>query len=382
VSDVKKVAALSGVQDAAGSLTVTDLHVSGTVPKQSASQFQGTSGGFRPGGFGQGGFGRGSGGQGGFFGPNNINFNSRTITGIDASKPSLAAVTPSQITKGHYLTTKEGPYAAVLSSSYADRENLSVGSTFTLGGKTFHVVGLASAPLGGNASDIYVPLATLQSLSARAGRVTTIQVQAAHASSVAAVQKEISSSFAGAQVTTSSDLAKRVTGSLTDAKNLSNTLGTALEIIGLLAALLIACLLTLSSVAKRTREIGTLRAIGWSQALVIRQISLETVLQGVLGGVLGVILGVGAAEAINAYGITLKATVPGASAASGPFGFGRFAQAPASASSSLVHVSASVSLSLILLAVLLAVVGGLVAGMVGGLRAARLRPAVALRTVE
>jgi ABC-type antimicrobial peptide transport system permease subunit len=40
-----------------------------------------------------------------------------------------------------------------------------------------------------------------------------------------------------------------------------------------------------------------------------------------------------------------------------------------------------VSTEVILLAVLLAVVGGLLAGMFGGWRAARLRPAAALRQV-
>jgi ABC-type antimicrobial peptide transport system permease subunit len=40
-----------------------------------------------------------------------------------------------------------------------------------------------------------------------------------------------------------------------------------------------------------------------------------------------------------------------------------------------------VSTNVILLAVLLAVVGGLLAGVIGGWRAARLRPAAALRKV-
>ena len=56
-------------------------------------------------------------------------------------------------------------------------------------------------------------------------------------------------------------------GSLADAKDLAGKLGAALTIVGLLAAFLIAGLLTLSSVTKRTRELGTLKAIGWPQRL-------------------------------------------------------------------------------------------------------------------
>ena len=65
-----------------------------------------------------------------------------------------------------------------------------------------------------------------------------------------------------------------------DAKNLAGTLGTALMVVGLLAAFLIASLLTLSSVTKRIRELGTLKALGWSQRLVVRQVTGESLHPG------------------------------------------------------------------------------------------------------
>ena len=49
----------------------------------------------------------------------------------------------------------------------------------------------------------------------------------------------------------------------------------------------IASLLTLSSVTKRTRELGTLKAIGWKRSRVVRQIAGESLAQGALGGVAG-----------------------------------------------------------------------------------------------
>jgi ABC-type antimicrobial peptide transport system permease subunit len=206
-------------------------------------------------------------------------------------------------------------------------------------------------------------------------------VRATSTSTVSWVAASIKSALTSSQVTTAQTLANRVGGSLTDTKNLSAKLGTALEVVGLLAAVLIASLLTLSSVAKRVRELGTLKALGWSSFQVVRQISGESLLQGLLGGVLGVVFGLAAIEGINAVGWTLKATVSGSGsqASAGPFGLG---QPHVTSGSTLVKITTTADAKLIVAAVVLAIAGGLIAGMAGGLRAARLRPAVALRTVE
>lgn len=366
-STVSSISKISDVQSAAGGLTLNEIHISGKVPKN-----QGQTGGAPGGGFGA----PGSGGGG----PNSIDFNSLTISGVDQTHKDVGALTPGQISKGSYFSSGS-KREAILDVSYARRKSLTVDDTLTIGGKDYTVVGVANTPLGGQAADVYVKLAQLQQMSGRTGRVNTVYVRAASAESVPQVASEISSSFDGASVTTAKDLANRVSGSLIDAKNLTKKLGTALELVGLLAAILIACLLTLSSVAKRTRELGTLKAVGWSQRLVIRQVTGESLLQGLLGGALGVLVGLAGVLAIDAIGITLKATVAASTNAAGAFGpFGQ--GAVSTAGSSVIKLSAPLSPGLILAAVALAALGGLVAGGVGGLRAARLRPAEALRSIE
>lgn len=194
------------------------------------------------------------------------------------------------------------------------------------------------------------------------------------------VSQAIPNVLSSAKVTTAQDLADEVGGTLASAQNLTGKLGTALEIVGLMAALLIASFLTLSSVAKRVRELGTLKAIGWPQRKVVRQVAMESTLQGALGGALGAMLGIAAAAAVSAIGITLKATLSTASSTStvpGPFGQG----SASSVASTLVSLGAPVHSSIVLIAIALAIAGGLVAGAIGGLRAARLRPAEALRSV-
>ncbi|MEA2494224.1 MAG: hypothetical protein QOJ29_2135 [Thermoleophilaceae bacterium] len=363
---VKSIASLAGVKTAAGGLTLAAVHIEGTVPQQTQQQFG-------PPGAGQ-------------AGPRNIDVQAITVSGVDQTHPGLGAVTSGQLARGRYFsrTTKR---EAILNISYAQRKGIKLGTTITLGGKTFTVIGFAKTPLGGQASDVYVKLRQLQALSGRTGRINTVYVRATSSDKVPAVSTAIKSSFDGASVTTASDLANRVSGSLVDAKNLTGKLGTALEIVGLLGAFLIASLLTLSSVTKRVRELGTLKALGWRQSLVVRQVTGESLIQGLLGGVAGVALGLGAAALIGAFSPNLEATVaaaaaPTAGAGPGRGGFAAFGQGTVQAGSAAVSLGAPVGFGLILLAVALALAGGLLSGAVGGLRAARLRPAEALRHID
>jgi ABC-type antimicrobial peptide transport system permease subunit len=354
-NEVGEIGRLDGVQDAAGSLTLSATTVSGEVPESTA------------GGFGD--------------ARQDLNFDSVTVTGVDVAKASLAPVGPDQVTEGRYLGRGDRR-EAVLNVSYARRQDIDVGDRITLKGTKYRVVGLAQSPLGGQASDAYMKLGQLQKASDREGRVNTVQVRADDGEVVGDVEREIKRTFAGASVTTAADLADRVGGSLTDAKNLAAKLGTALTVVALIASFLIASFLTLNSVTKRIRELGTLKAIGWSQRLVVRQVSGESLLQGALGGVVGALIGIGGAVIINAVGPTLEATVAQQGAGgSGPFG-GNFGQGTITSGSTEVALEAPVDFALILLAISLALLGGLIAGAVGGLRAARLRPADALRHID
>ena len=173
-------------------------------------------------------------------------------------------------------------------------------------------------------------------------------------------------------------MADSINGSLVDAANLSHDLGLVLAIIAAAAAFLLAVLLTLSSIGKRVRELGTLKALGWSQWLVIRQVVGESLATAVAGGLLGVLLGVLAAVAIDAFGPSLSASST-TGGADGAFGLGSALSRTATTS---VSLDAPLTAGLLALGLVLAVAGGLIAGTAGAFRAARLRPADALRHVE
>jgi ABC-type antimicrobial peptide transport system permease subunit len=306
----------------------------------------------------------------------NIKSTSYTIGGVDPSKSAIGLVTPSQVTSGRYLSSGK---EALLAASYARRHDLKVGSKLDLNGTTFTVVGLVKPPLGGQSADVYIPLKRLQTLATETGLANVILVRAKSSADVASVQKEIEQKLgAGAQVASAKQVADSINGSLVDAANLSHNLGLVLAIVAAAAAFLLAVLLTLSSVGKRVREIGTLKALGWSQRLVVRQIVAECLATAVVGGLVGVGLGIAAAGLVGVLGPNLSATTT-TGGGDALFGLG---QALSRTATTSVSLDAPLTLSLLALGFGLALAGGLIAGTAGALRAARLRPADALRQVE
>jgi ABC-type antimicrobial peptide transport system permease subunit len=308
----------------------------------------------------------------------NTETKSYTVAGVDPSDTTTGLITSAQVVSGRWFGPKPSDEILV-STAYASTNSIKVGQQITIDKTAFAVVGLVNPSLTGDTSDIYFDLSTLQSLASNSSRVNEVLVKVAKSSDVTAVAAAIHKDLPGAQVLTDKQLSGQVTGSLSNAHTLATHLGGALAVIVLLAAFLIAALLTLSSIAKRVREIGTLRAIGWSRGRVIRQIVAETLGIGILGGILGVGLGVAVCAVIGAVGPSLTSTSAVTAVGSSTVG-GIFHQATAATqASSKIHLRAPIDIAIVLLGFGSGLGGGLIAGAVGGWRASRLAPATALR---
>lgn len=398
-SKVAGVAHLKDVAAATGGLSLNETSVSGTYEGSSgASGFGGgTSGGQPP-----------------------ISVSSRSVTGVEPTATGLGPLSPDEISSGRYFTSIENSPSsnvAIVSSSYAKQDNLKVGSSVTVNGTSLKVIGLATG--SSVTSDVYLPLQEAQHLAGLSGKVTDVYVSVASSSDVSKVQGEIKGLLPHATVTTSASLANEVTGSLSSASNLTTNLGKWLSIVALLVAFLVAALLMVAAVSRRTSEFGTLKALGWRTRRVVGQVMGEGLVQGIAGGIIGVVLGVVASEVISLVAPSLSATVsptaftaggaPGSGTPGGSFfGAGRFAGSggggfagpggrggggfarPGGFASRFadlshtvaVHLAAPIQGSTLGLAIGLAVLGGIIAGVFGAWRAGRLRPAAALRRVE
>jgi ABC-type antimicrobial peptide transport system permease subunit len=402
-TSVTTVSKLKGVAAAAGGLTLTDTKITGKIPAINSS-------GSGTGGFGGGGT-SGGGGFAGSFTPSSF-----TVDGVDIGTGELGPLSSGKLASGRTFTSADASSnVAVLDSNYATQNKLKVGSTITVAKTSFKVIGIVTTPSAQSSTDSYIPLARAQALASMKGDVNTIYVSSTSASNVTAVSKELSSAVPKATVTNSSDLANEVTGSLASTSSLANNLGKWLAIAVLIAAFLLASLLTMAAVSRRVREFGTLKALGWRSRRIVGQVMGESIAVGVIGAVIGVILGLAGIQLIDKLAPPLKASVgaattgtatpggarqftAGGAGAGGGFGGagggtgaggrgfggagGGFRRTTAAASHTVaVHLTAPVTIGIIILAVVLAIAGGVIAGSFGGWRAARLRPAAALAKV-
>jgi putative ABC transport system permease protein len=415
-SQVSSISKLPDVAAVAGGLTLNDRSVSGTAtntngtaPTSGSRRFSGTPG------------------QSGSFG-GNFSIGGFSVTGVDLANGELGPLSSQSVASGRTFTAADSSSnVALLDADYATQEKLKVGGTISIGsskstGTSFKIVGIVSSS-GANPSDVYIPLGRAQALANLKDDVNTIYVAASSANSVNSVASEISKTVSGSTVTTSADLASEITGSLSTTASLANNLGKWLAILALIAAFLLASLLTMAAVTRRIREFGTLKALGWRSGRIVGQVMGESIAIGVIGGAIGVGLGFLGAALVGKFSGPLTATVgsgtgsatPGGSqffnggapgggtggfpgggggypgggsgypsAGSGTAGSGRFGFARDAANAAhtvAVHLTAPVTVEAVVAAVALAILGGLIAGSFGGWRAASLRPAAALSKV-
>jgi ABC-type lipoprotein release transport system permease subunit len=410
-SDVTDVARMQNVAAAAGALTLTDRSISGTVP---AINFN-NSGGGGNGQFGGGNPGGGGGNPGSF--AENFNINSFTVNGVDIANGELGPLSSGKISSGRTFTSADASSdVALVDSSYATTNKLKVGDTIAIGNSkaaatNFKIVGIVTEPAGNDPANVYIPLGVAQSLANMKNDVNTIYVAASNSQDIGSLASSISKTVPGSTVTDQNTLASEVTGSLSSAATLANDLGKWLAIAVLVAAFLLASLLTMAAVTRRIREFGTLKALGWKSRRIVGQVMGESIAIGIVGGAIGVGLGFLGASLVGRFTTPLTATVgsttgsstpggsrffgnggggftgggggfPGGGTTSGtnPFRAG-FTNPARAADTVAVHLSAPVTVTAVVAAVVLAILGALIAGGFGGWRAARLRPADALSKV-
>jgi putative ABC transport system permease protein len=284
-------------------------------------------------------------------------------------------VLPANITAGRNLQAGDSG-VVLLSENNTEFFGAGVGDTIEILDESFVVIGIYGSSGVEDIQTLYMNLSEAQALTSNTGYITSITVFAASSDSVSGVANAVSALHPELSVTTGQQrldqleaLRTNYETALASAEStLAQTQGVAVQeiIVAVAATSLIVLFVMLYTVRERTKEIGTLKAIGFSNWTVMSQFMLEGVLLSLIAGVVGIAIGSIAAPALS--GLLLPAVNQGT--------FGRGFTTVANSGTT---ASIAITPQLMLIALGAAVLLGALGSLYPAWRASRTRPAEAMR---
>jgi putative ABC transport system permease protein len=301
-------------------------------------------------------------------------------------------ILPSNITAGRNLQAGDTG-VVLLSENNTAYFGVGVGDTVTILDKNFQVIGIHGNSALSDTQTLYMNLSDAQALTNNTGYITTLHVFAANAADVSAVASAVSTLHPELDVTTAQQRLEQLqtlqSTYQTQLINAESTYNTQVQnaqvtmnqtqtqafeeiIVAVVATSLIVLFVMLYTVRERTKEIGTLKAIGFSNRAVMSQFMLEGVLLSVMAGAVAIVIGTVAAPFLSSVLLpTVSSSVNIFSAGGG----NALRATPATTATSII----SVSPELMLIAFGAAVILGAVGSLYPAWRAAKTRPAEAMR---
>ena len=217
-----------------------------------------------------------------------------TLIGMDPGNQDLAELT---ITKGRMY--KNDTYEIILGKAAAENENKTVNDTIKLNGETFEIVGIFETGNTFQDQGGFSPLEITQDLMDAEDNISSIYVKLDSGANVETVEGKIDSLY-GENLTTISSLSD-----LEMVRDMIDMLNGASWAISLLAIIIggVGIINTmLTSVLERTRELGVLKAVGWSNRKILIMIIGESIVITLVAGIIGSICGVIGVELLSATG--------------------------------------------------------------------------------
>lgn len=212
-----------------------------------------------------------------------------TVNGIstDATHFTLSGgSTPTLVAGRTFQASDANADVAMMSQTLANSNTIQVGSTFTLKGKTFTIIGLYTTDQTFANNSLVVPMATMQSIFSVNG-VDSITAYAQSYEQVDVVAARLRTALGNAyDVVTEASTYANTISALNTAQN---SIQLAL-IVSIVTATLVIIFAVFITVHERTMEIGTLKAIGASHWQVIRQFWGEVLALSAAGAIIAVVL--------------------------------------------------------------------------------------------
>jgi len=219
------------------------------------------------------------------------------VMGIEQDNTIGPAILRSAVTEGRFLA--EGKAEALVEAAYARQFGIKPGSTVTVAGRTYRVAGLVDASHAAKiaVANLYLPLSEaqaiavgsrpLQSVSPFApGDVNLVFIKADQ-ENTAAVAAALKGILGEKAVVATPESFLKLLGSLFA---LSDKFTLAASIVAMLVAVLIAFKTMAGNIAERAREIGVMKAVGWTHRNVTVQMLTESVVQCFVAGIVGLLI--------------------------------------------------------------------------------------------
>jgi ABC-type antimicrobial peptide transport system permease subunit len=203
------------------------------------------------------------------------------IGGLDPNDPAIAHY---KVIAGRYVRR---PNELVLGKIAAETYEIGIGDTMTLYDNRYRVVGIAETGVSYEDGGGLIALREAQRLLNRGRTVTFIFVDVQEPRQAERIAAVIDRRFPEARASLSSEFAQS-----TD--DIANTMAI-VNVIRVLATVvggIVVANTMIMSIYERTREIGTLRALGWRARRILGQIIQESLYLCLLAALLGAMLGV------------------------------------------------------------------------------------------
>ncbi|MDR2204110.1 MAG: ABC transporter permease [Nitrososphaerota archaeon] len=292
---------------------------------------------------------------------------------------------------GKFETQEE--YEANIAEWQAKEYVFNVGDSFEVLGRKFTVIGIEGDALNYRTNGVTMSLEDLQSITSNTGRVSSLKVFVNDADNVnsvvariKALDSELVVSSGFTQLNTVQPLQDQVASLIVVAQNNLNhvrNIGLAEIGVSIVAVVSVILFMMLYSVRERTREIGTLKALGASTSRVLCQFMLEGILLSVVAVVIAIAVSVFVLPQLSSLilPVPIQEGVALAWDANGVMYLGRttVGSMPFLSGEAPRVIDASLGVGWLLLSFGLAVVLGALGSLYPALKAARTKPAEAMR---
>ncbi len=195
---------------------------------------------------------------------------------------------------------KDNTSEIVLGKMTAESLNKTVGDNISIQDKTFEIVGISESGDTNQDQGAYTSINNAQELGDAEGNVSMIYVKVDKGVDVDSVTKRINDTY-GENVTTISSVAD--IEAMQDVINMLNSASWAISLLAIVIGGLGIINTMLMSVMERTREIGVLKAVGWSSKKILTMIMGESIVITVTAAIIGSIIGALAVIGLNTLNI-------------------------------------------------------------------------------